>query len=95
MLPENRIPTHPGEILAEEFLLPLGLTKVALAEHISVPVEQIDEIVQESRSVTPEMAWCLAQAFETTPEFWLNLQSTYDLARSRPVHPIEPLQRTG
>lgn len=93
MLPTNRIPTHPGEVLLEEFLNPMGLTQVALAKHLGVPVQRINELVKGKRGVTPETAWLLAQAFGTSPEFWINLQSTHDLARSRPrrrlkaVHP--------
>ena len=84
MLPESRIPTHPGEILSEEFLIPLGVTQVALAKHIGVPVQRINEIVRGKRGITAETAWLLSQAFGTSPEFWGNLQSAYDLARSRP-----------
>ena len=79
MLPENRIPTHPGEILQEEFLAPLGLTQVALAEHLGIPVQRVNEIVRGKRGVTPEIAWLLAQALGTTPEFWSSLQANYDL----------------
>ena len=81
LLPENRIPTHPGEILSKEFLAPLGITQVALAAHIGVPVQRVNELVRGKRGVTPDTAWLLAQAFETTPDFWLNLQAAYDLAR--------------
>ena len=79
MLPENRIPTHPGEILLEEFLNPLGLSQVAFAKHVGVPTQRINEIVRGKRGVTPDTAWLFAQAFGTTPEFWLNLQAAYDL----------------
>ncbi len=79
MLPENRIPTHPGEILLEEFLNPLGLSQVAFAKHVGVPTQRINEIVRGKRGVTPDTAWLFAQAFGTTPEFWLNLQSRCDL----------------
>ncbi|MDK1029218.1 MAG: HigA family addiction module antitoxin [Anaerolineae bacterium] len=84
MIPENRIPTHPGEVLLEEFLNPLGITQVRFAEHIDVPVQRVNEVVRGKRGITPETAWLLAGALDTTPEFWLNLQSNYDLARSRP-----------
>ncbi len=84
MIPENRIPTHPGEILLEEFLNPLGLSQVAFAEHIKVPVQRVNEIVRGKRGVTPETAWLFAEALGTTPEFWLNLQANHDLALSRP-----------
>ena len=92
LLPENRIPTHPGEILSRDFLMPLGITQVALAAHIGVPVQRINELVRGKRGMTPETAWLLAQAFETTPDFWLNLQAAYDLARTRPERTIPPLR---
>jgi addiction module HigA family antidote len=63
----------------EEFLKPLGLTQVALAEHLGVPVQRINEIVRGKRGVTPETAWLLAGAFGTTPDFWINLQTVHDL----------------
>jgi addiction module HigA family antidote len=88
MLPENRIPTHPGEVLLEEFLNPLGLSQVSLAAHIAVPVQRVNEIVRGKRGITPETAWLFADALGTTPEFWLNLQTNYDLARSRPRRQI-------
>lgn len=88
MQPRNRVPTHPGEILLQEFLLPLGQTQVALAGHLGVPLQRINELVRGKRGVTPETAWLLAQAFDTTPEFWLNLQAAYDLARSRPASKV-------
>lgn len=91
MLPENRIPTHPGEILLEEFLNPLGLSQVAFARHIGVPVQRINEIVRGKRGVTPDTAWLFAQALGTTPEFWINLQSAYDLVRNRPTRQIQPI----
>ena len=71
MLPENRIPTHPGEILLLEFLNPLELSQVAFAEHLDVPVQRINEIVRGKRGISPETAWLFAEALGTTPEFWL------------------------
>jgi addiction module HigA family antidote len=88
MLPENRIPTHPGEILLEEFLNPLGLSQVAFAGHIGVPVQRVNEIVRGKRGITPETAWLFAEAFGTSPEFWLNLQTNYDLVRFRPKREV-------
>ena len=95
MFPENRIPTHPGEILLEEFLQPLGMSQVAFARHIGVPTQRINEIVRGKRGVTPQTAWLFAQAFGTTPEFWMDLQSGYDLARSRPARAVTPLQASA
>jgi addiction module HigA family antidote len=95
MLPSKRTPTHPGEILLEEFLKPLGVTQVALAEHLEVPTQRINELVRGKRGVTPETAWLLAGALGTTPDFWINLQSAHDLAISRPTKTIRQLQRTA
>ena len=83
MLPEHRTPTHPGEILIEEFLKPLDVTQVAFAAHIGVPVQRVNEVVRGKRGVTPETAWLFAEALGTTPEFWMNLQAAYDLVRTR------------
>lgn len=91
MLPENRIPTHPGVILSQEFLAPLGISQVAFAAHLGVPVQRINELIRGKRGVTPETAWLLSEALNTTPEFWMNLQATHDLARSRPSTPVGPL----
>ena len=95
MLPENRIPTHPGEILLEEFLKPLGITQVAFARHLQVPLQRINEIIRGKRGVTPETAWRLAQALGTSPELWINLQRNYDLAKNRPKTAISRLQEVG
>jgi len=95
MLPRNRIPTHPGEILIEEFLKPLGLTQMAFAKHIRVPVQRINEIVRGKRGITPETAWLFAQAFGTSPEFWVNLQANYDLARCHPKKNVHRLAMAG
>ena len=95
MQPSRRIPTHPGEILREEFLVPLGLTQVGLAEHLRIPLQRVNELVRGKRGVTPETAWLLSQAFGTTPEFWLNLQASYDLAVSRPERRVRRLRRVS
>ena len=92
MLPENRISTHPGEILLEEFLKPLEMSQVAFAKHIGVPTQRINEIVRGKRGVTPDTAWLFSQAPGTTPQFWLNLQDAYDLARTRPKRSVERIQ---
>ena len=95
MIPENRIPTHPGVILSQEFLGPLGISQVAFAAHLGVPVQRINELVRGKRGITPETAWLLSQALNTTPEFWINLQAAYDLARSRPSEQVERLAAVG
>jgi addiction module HigA family antidote len=91
MIPESRVPTHPGVILSREFLAPLHISQVALAAHLGVSVQRINELVRGKRGITPQTAWLLAQAFNTTPEYWINLQTAHDLARSRPAETIEPL----
>jgi addiction module HigA family antidote len=95
MLPENRIPTHPGEILFLEFLNPLELSQVAFAEHIGVPVQRVNEIVRGKRGISPETAWLFAEALGTTPEFWLNLQTNYDLVRFRPKRQVDRITATA
>ena len=95
MLPKHRTPTHPGEILLEEFLKPLGVTQVAFARHIGVSVQRVNELIRGKRGVTPETAWLLAQALGTTPQFWVNLQTNHDLAANRPRKTIRKLRRVG
>lgn len=95
MLPKNRTPSHPGEILKEEFLVSLGVARVAFAAHIGVPLLRVNEIVRGKRGVSPETAWLFASAMGTTPEFWINLQTAHDLAVSRPTRPVRRLRRTG
>jgi addiction module HigA family antidote len=92
MIPTHRIPAHPGKILKEEFLDELNITQVAFAAHISVSVQRVNEIVRGKRGITSETAWLLAQSLDTTPEFWINLQTTYDLALTRPEKTILKLR---
>ena len=75
----QRKPTSPGEILVEEFLIPLKISQKELAEHLNCDYKVINRIVNEQTSVTPEMAIKLAAAFNTTPDFWLNAQMAIDL----------------
>jgi len=75
-----RIKTHPGEVLREEFMVPLALSSNALAIALRVPVTRINEIVNERRGITADTALRLARYFGTTPEFWLNLQTGYELS---------------
>jgi len=95
MQPKHRVPTHPGEVLLREFLEPMGVTQVAFAAHVGVPLQRVNEIVRARRGVTPETAWLLAGALGTTPEFWINLQSAHDLAASRPAKSVRRLRKTG
>lgn|SRR5688572_22699091 len=78
-VPTHRQPTHPGEILLNEFLDPMGLTQRQLAEAIRVPYQRINEIVNGRRGITASTALRLAKFFSTTPGFWMNLQQRWDL----------------
>jgi addiction module HigA family antidote len=91
MVPQHRNATHPGIILLQEFLDPLGQTQRALAKHIGVPVQRINEIVRGKRGVSPETSWLLSQALGSTPEFWLNLQINHDLSVQRPRRQVSRL----
>ena len=70
-------------MLLEEFLKPMNITQVAFAAHISVSFKRINGIVNGKRSITPETAWLFSKALGTTPQFWMNLQATYDLVHHR------------
>lgn len=83
----NRMrPIHPGEILREEYLVPLDMSAHALAMELRVPAPRINEIVRERRAVTPDTALRLARFFGTTAQFWINLQSSYDLKQTEIEH---------
>ncbi|EJW11236.1 HigA protein (antitoxin to HigB) [Rhodovulum sp. PH10] len=72
-------PVHPGEILREEYLLPLDMSAGALAKHLGVPRTRIERLAAEETAMTPDTALRLAKYFATTPEFWMNMQTSYDL----------------
>ena len=76
-------PTHPGEVLREDFLKPLGLSQYALAKAIGVPQIRVSEVVNGKRAVTPDTALRLARYFGTSAEFWIGMQGTYDLEKAR------------
>ncbi len=79
----NRMrPIHPGEVLREEYLVPLNMTAHALAMALRLPAPRINEIVREKRAITPDTALRLARFFDSTAEFWMNLQSAYDLRKA-------------
>ena len=83
MLPKNRVTAHPGEILSEDFLKPLAMSVNALAIALRVPATRIGAIVKGERSVTADTALRLGRFFETSPEFWMNLQTAHDLTRAK------------
>jgi addiction module HigA family antidote len=96
-VPTDREPTHPGEMLLEEFLKPMGMTQQQLARQIRVPFQRINELVNRRRGVTPATALRLSRLFGNSPDFWMNLQIRWDLYRaqkkeSKILKAIEPLQ---
>ena len=98
-MPTNNMrPIHPGEILREEFLVALGKSANALAMDLHVPAPRINDIVRERRAVTPDTALRLARYFDTTPQFWMNLQISYDLKQAeaevgaRVEREVQPMQ---
>ena len=95
MIPRNRVTAHPGLILKEEYLVPLDLTQKRLADHLGIPVQRVNEIVRGKRGITPETAWLFSQAFNTSPEFWLNLQANHDLSLHKPKRDVPPLVEAG
>ncbi|MGJ4997767.1 HigA family addiction module antitoxin [Bradyrhizobium sp. HKCCYLS3077] len=77
-----RLRTHPGEILREEFLIPLGLSARALAKLLDIPPNRLSEIMRGNRDVTADTALRLGRYFSTDPRFWMNLQTAYDLSKA-------------
>lgn len=82
-IPTNREPTHPGEMLREEFLLPMNITQKELADAIHVPYQRINELVNKKRGVTPSTALRLSKFFGVSPDFWLNLQMRSELYKAQ------------
>lgn len=93
-VPTHRPPTHPGEMLLEEFLHPMGITQKELADHILVPYQRINEIVNGRRGITPSTALRLAKFFNMSADFWMNLQLRWDLyfARQDEKRVLESIQ---
>jgi antitoxin HigA-1 len=79
------VPVHPGEILREEYLIPLGMSAGALAKELNVPRTRIERLATEQTSVTTDTALRLAKFFKTSAEFWMNLQASYDLRTQEAV----------
>ena len=82
-IPTNRAPTHPGEMLAEEFLIPMKITQRELADSIHVPYQRVNELVNQKRGMTPSTALRLAKFFGVSADFWLNLQVRWDLYKAQ------------
>ena len=81
-----RLRTHPGEVLREEYLVPLGLSARALAKLLDVPANRLTEIMRGTRDVSADTAIRLGRYFRTDPRFWLNLQAAYNLSKAERVH---------
>lgn len=96
-IPTHRQPTHPGEMLREDFLIPMNLTQKELADSIQVPYQRINEIVSGKRGVTPSTALRLAKYFGMSADFWLNMQIKFDLylvqKKEKPV--LEKIRQMG
>ena len=82
MLPKRRTTTHPGKILLEEYIKPLALTQAVLAKDLGISTNRLNELVCGKRGVSADTALRLAKRFKTSPEFWMNLQSAYELTRA-------------
>ena len=98
-IPTHRSPTHPGEMLLEEFLNPMGLTQRELADAIHVPYQRVNDIVNGRRSITPSTALRLAKYFNMSADFWMNVQLRWELyfaqqAEGAVLETIQPLAST-
>lgn len=88
-VPTHREPTHPGEMLLEEFLIPMGITQKELSKAIHVPYQRINEIVNKRRGMTPSTALRLAKFFRLSEDFWMSLQLRWDLYKAKQVEADE------
>ena len=82
MIPKNRLPAHPGEILLEEFLKPLRMSQVELARRMGVPIQRVNTLINGKRDMTAETAVLLSRVLKTSPQFWMNLQTARDLYKA-------------
>ena len=78
-LPKNRRPTHPGEMLLREFLEPAGMSQADLSRQLGIPTNRVNELIKGKRGMTPNTALKLSALFDTTPQFWMNLQTNLEL----------------
>jgi len=86
----HRQPTHPGEILLHEFLEPMKLSQVEIASRMNVPIQRVNTLINGKRNMTAETALLLSKVLKTTPEFWLNLQNSYDLYEAKQLSSTLP-----
>ena len=82
MIPKRRQPTHPGEVLKAEFLIPMGISQVELARRMNVPIQRINTLINGKRDMTAGTAILLSRELKTTSEFWMNLQVAVDLYKA-------------
>ena len=83
MIPKSRRPSHPGEILLEEFLKPMGISQVELARQMGVPIQRVNTLINGKRDMSAETALLLSDVFKNSPQFWMNLQVACDLYDAR------------
>ena len=86
MIPKNRAPTHPGEMLLEEFLKPIGMSQKKFAEHLGWTYAKLNELIHAKRGITPATALDLGDVFNMEPEFWMNLQKDWELYHAKFHH---------
>lgn len=86
MIPKKRAPTHPGEMLLEEFLKPIGMSQKKFADHLGWTYAKLNELVHAKRGITPETALDLGDVFNMEPDFWMNLQKDWDLYKAKSRH---------
>ena len=93
MLPKNRAPTHPGEMLQKEFLEPMGISQKEFAQHLGWTPARLNEIIHAKRGITSDSALSIGDAFKMEPEFWLNLQKNWELVHAKQNHhTVEPIR---
>jgi antitoxin HigA-1 len=92
-IPTHRAPTHPGEMLLEEFLKPMGITQMQLSKLIGVSYPRVNEIIDGKRGITPSTALRLSRLFGTTPQFWLNLQQAFELYETKHSKQAKEIER--
>ena len=95
MISKRRRPAHPGQILLEKFLVPRGLSQIRLAKHLRIPMQRINQLVNGKRGITPDTAWKLAAAFQTTPDLWMKMQAQHDLAKCEPEGGLAALRSSS
>ena len=95
-IPKNRQPIHPGEMLLEEFLQPMGISQRAFAEHLGWTTTKLSQIIKGKRGLSHLAAFAIADAFQMEAQFWINLQTAYDIWEARKLHKkVPPLKKVS